>query len=159
MDPETENSLVAEINDPLIRFLNQIVEYCVKFLAILMVFVILWSLVDVIVHVYRQFMESWKTAFHSETLFSTLGSFLVVLIAIEIFLNIIFYLKKDSVNVPLVLATALTAIARKVIILDYSQVSAMHIVATALLVFSVGFVFWLVTTSVCKLGGSAKEQS
>jgi uncharacterized membrane protein (DUF373 family) len=135
-------------NDPLTRALAQVIAYCVKLLAVLIVFVVLWSLIDVFVHVGRQFYESWNTAFSTETLFSTLGSFLVVLIAIEIYLNIIFYLNEDKINANLVLATALTAIARKVIILDYTQVSYEHIAATALLIFAVGIVFWLLTRKV-----------
>ena len=43
---------------------------------------------------------------------------MAVLIAIEIFINIMVYLREDVIHVKIVLATTLMAIARKVIILD-----------------------------------------
>ncbi len=49
---------------------------------------------------------------------------MVTLIAIEIFLNIVLYLRDDVLHVKLVLATALMAIARKVIVLDYKTTGA-----------------------------------
>ncbi len=145
MDEEIKHALVDENDEPFITFLNSVVLWGVRVLSVLVVLVILWALIDVIVHVYQQFAISFASLFSSETLFSTLGAFLVVLIAIEIFLNIIFFLKKDTVNVPLVLATALTAIARKVIILDYTAVSSDHMYATAALILAVGLTYWLIT--------------
>jgi uncharacterized membrane protein (DUF373 family) len=48
---------------------------------------------------------------------ATFGAFLAVLIAIEIFINITIYIRNDVLPVKLVVATALMAISRKVIIL------------------------------------------
>ncbi len=147
---DDEKNFVEKLNDPLIIFLSKIVDYFVKFLSILMVLVIFWSLIDVVTHVYIQFSAYTTDIFTSETLFSTLGSFLTVLIAIEIYLNIIFYLKKDVVNVPLVLATALTAISRKVIIIDYGSITTNHMYAMASLIIAVGITYWLVTKNDCR---------
>ena len=66
-----------------------------------MVFVIFLAMVDAIVHLYRQMTASINSAFSVEKLITTLGAFLAVLIAIEIFLNIIFYLKKGCHPRPL----------------------------------------------------------
>ncbi|MGE4575033.1 MAG: phosphate-starvation-inducible PsiE family protein [Parachlamydia sp.] len=140
-----KESLMQSTHDPLVHQLSKIIVYCVKFLAILMVIVVIWSLVDVVVHLYENIVSSVTSRFSTERLLSTLGSFLAVLIAIEIFLNIIFYLKKDAIHVPLVLATALTAVARKVIILDYSKALAPELYATAALILSLGITYWLVT--------------
>lgn len=145
MDNSNEESLVRDSHDPLIHFLNKIVVLCVKILASLMTLVIVWGVVDVFVHLYRQIAVSVVSRFSSEHLIGTLGYFLAVLIAIEIFLNIVFYLKRDAVHVPLVLATALTAVARKVIILDYSVVTPQYIYATAAVILAVGVTYWLVT--------------
>ncbi len=61
------------------------------------------------------------------------GAFMAVLIAIEIFVNIVSYLREDLIHVRIVLATALMAVARKVIILDYSP-HRQYIYATAAVV-------------------------
>jgi len=145
MGNEEEESLVKVTGDPLIRVLNKVVTCTVKVLAVLMVFVILWSLIDVIIYITYQVSSLTLSRFNIENLIGTLGAFLAVLIAIEIFLNIIFYLKKDAIHVPLVLSTALTAVARKVIILDYSTATPQHVYATAAVIFAVGITYWLVS--------------
>jgi len=140
----TEGSLVQNTPDPLIRNLNRVVVYCVKILAVLMVVVIFLAMLDVLAHLYRQVSTSFSSAFSVENLIAILGSFLAVLIAIEIFLNIVFYLKRDAIHVPLVLATALTAASRKVIILDYALVSPFTIFALASIIFALGVSYWLI---------------
>ena len=141
----TEGSLVQNTTDPLIRHLNKCVVWAVKFLAVLMVLVIFLAMIDVVAHLYRQVTASFTSAFSVENLISILGSFLAVLIAIEIFLNIVFYLKRNAIHVPLVLATALTAASRKVIIVDYSLVPPIMIFALASIIFALGIRNWLIT--------------
>lgn len=145
MSSELKENLVDRNPDKLIRYLNKAVIVCVKILAVLMVVVIWISLINVIIHLGKEFIVPPYALFTAESLLSILGDFLAVLIAIEIFLNIVFYLKRDAVHVPLVLATALTAVARKVIILDYLAASSQHIYATAAVIFAVGVTYWLIT--------------
>jgi uncharacterized membrane protein (DUF373 family) len=145
MNEHSEGSLVQSNPDPLIRHLNKLVVYCVKCLAVLMVLVIFLAMFDVLVHLYKQVSTSITSAFNIDNLIAILGSFLAVLIAIEIFLNIIFYLKKDAIHVPLVLATALTAASRKVIILDYSLTPPMTLFALASIIIALGTSYWLIS--------------
>jgi uncharacterized membrane protein (DUF373 family) len=145
MDGLQHESIVKENPDPLISILNKIVVVSVKILAILMVIVIWLALADVVVHLSQQVFTTPYSLFTVEALISLLGDFLAVMIAIEIFLNIVFYLKKDAIHAPLVLSTALTAVARKVIILDYATSAAPHIYAIAAVIFAVGITYWLVT--------------
>jgi uncharacterized membrane protein (DUF373 family) len=144
MDAPKE-SLIEKTKDPLIRYLNQAVIICVKVLAVLMVIVIWLALIDVIVHMIHELNAPPLGLFKVETLIATLGNFLLVLIAIEIFLNIVFYLKQDAIHVPLVLATALTAVARKIIIFDYATINPLHIFGAAAVIFSLGLTYWLIT--------------
>lgn len=144
-DKQIHESIVHETQDPLISILNKVIVLCVKILAILMVLIILWSVVDVIIHIYQQLVVPTVAAFNSDVLITIFGGFLLVLIAIEIFLNIVFYLKKDAIHVPLVLGTALTAVARKVIVLDYNIVQPYQIYAIAASILAVGITYWLIT--------------
>ena len=75
---------------------------------------------------------------------ATFGAFMAVLIAIEIFVNITSYLRDNTVQIKLVLATALMAISRKVIVVDYKEVTPEYIVATALVVAALSLAYWLV---------------
>lgn len=147
MDHEPQESLVQGTHDPLISFLNKTVVFSVKILAVLMVIVIWWALADVIIHLSQQLiiLPTSTATFNVERLISILGDFLAVLIAIEIFMNIIFYLKKDAIHVPLVLATALTAVARKVIVLDYTVATPLTVIAVAAAIAALGITYWLIT--------------
>ena len=88
MNHTPKESLTQDSKDPLIRYLNRAVVLSVKVLAVLMVMVVWISLADVVLHMVREIQAPPVGLFNIETLISTLGNFLVVLIAIEIFLNI-----------------------------------------------------------------------
>jgi len=78
-----------------------------------------------------------------EDILSLFGAILVVLIAIEIFFNITLYLREDVIHVRLVVATALMAIARKVIVFDYKDLSPQYIYASGAVVLALGITYWL----------------
>lgn len=69
---------------------------------------------------------------------------MVVLIAIEIFINIRLYLGSNIIPVELVVATALMAVARKVIVLDLKLVSAEQIAGLAMVTIALGVTYWLI---------------
>ena len=73
----------------------------------------------------------------------TFAAFLAVLIAIEIYQNIVLYLRTDVIPLKLVVATALMAISRKVIIFDFNEVSPMYIFATSAVVLALGITYFL----------------
>lgn len=76
-------------------------------------------------------------------LLSVFGAFMAVLIAIEIFINITLYLR-DVIHVKLVMATALMAIARKVIIFDFDKVAPGYVYATGAVILALSIGYWLV---------------
>ena len=130
--------------DPLIRYLNQSIRLAVKVLAILMVLVIFWSVIDVIYVIYEKLSTPPFLLLTIEDILVVFGAIMAVLIAIEIFINIRLYLGSHIIPVQLVLGTALMAIARKIIVLDLGHVSAEQILAIALVIMSLGVSYWLV---------------
>ena len=132
-------------HDPFINFLHYIIRIAVKILATLMVLVIVWGLGDVLYTLYEQIMAPPLFLLSINDIFTTFGAFIAVLIAIEIFINISMYLRTDVIPVRLVVATALMAIARKVIIFDFEKITPPYILATAAVVFALGITYWLIT--------------
>ena len=100
--------------EPLIVVLQQVIQYAVRVLAILMTAVILWGVADVGLILYERLLEPPFMFLNISDLLATFGAFLAVLIAIEIFINIVVYLRDEMIHVRIVLATALVAIARKI---------------------------------------------
>jgi len=110
-----------------------------------MVMVIVWGIGDVIFVLYQRVTEPPFMLLQISDLLATFGSFLAVLIAIEIFVNISMYLSTNVIPVRLVVATALMAIARKVIIFDFNQITPPYIYGTAPVVLALGITYWLIT--------------
>jgi len=140
------DELPTHDNEPLIVYLNKLIKISLKALAILMVLVIFWGVGDVIYVLYQKLMDPPFMLLEITDILKTFAAFLAVLIAIEIYQNIILYLRTDVIfPVKLVVATALMAIARKVIILDFKEISALYIFATAAVVLALGITYYLIS--------------
>lgn len=133
-------------NEPLIEKLQIVIHWSVRALAILMVFVIVMGVVDVGWTLYLKLVAEPTFILTISDMLATFGAFMAVLIAIEIFINITIYLREDSIHVKIVMATALMAIARKVIILDLDTIGPEYLWGIAAVVFSISIGYWLVST-------------
>ncbi len=131
--------------DPMIRHLHFLIRAGIRVLAVLMALVIIWGVADVIWILYQRLSEPPILLLNISDLFEVFGAFLAVLIAIEIFINIRLYLGADVLPVQLVIATALMAICRKIIVLDFEKVSADYILASAATVLALGLTYWLIS--------------
>ena len=126
------------------RTLKFLIKNSLRILATLMTLVILWSVADVMLTLYEKAFNPPFLHINIDDLLPTLGAFLFVLIAIEIFLNIVLYLGKETNHLRVVLATALMAIARKVIILDYEHGSSDKLIGIGVIIVALGIAYWLV---------------
>lgn len=141
---DDEANFTFNVKSPFIHFLQNIILWGVKILALLMVVVILWSVLDVFLLMIIKAKDPYRLITDMDEMLSIFGAFLVVLIAIEIFSNIILYLNKESGHLKLVIATAIMAIARKVIILDFDTAKDWHTMGMGILVLALGFAYWFV---------------
>ncbi|MDD5460691.1 MAG: phosphate-starvation-inducible PsiE family protein [Methylococcales bacterium] len=141
---EYHEELPTEHDDPFIRFLHLTIRAGVKFLALLMVGVILLSILDVVFTIYAKISDPPYLVITTNDLLETFGAFLAVLIAIEIFINITLYIRSDVIPVKLVVATALMAISRKVIVFDYKHLDPQYVGASALVVVALGITYMLI---------------
>jgi uncharacterized membrane protein (DUF373 family) len=131
--------------DPFTRFLKRLIDHAVRALAILMTLVIMLGVVDVAWMLYRKLLEPPVFILTMSDILATFGAFMAVLIAIEIFVNIVLYLREDVIHVKIVMATALMAIARKVIILDFSTISPEFVWATAAVILATSVGYYLLS--------------
>ena len=134
---------IEPLDEPFIRMLAASIRYAVRFLAVLMVMVIWWGVADVVYVLYSRVSSQPYYLLNISDIFATFGAFMAVLIAIEIFINIISYLRDNVIHIKIVLATAFMAVARKVIVLDYKEVSADYVFATAALMIALALSYWL----------------
>lgn len=122
--------------------IDWVVQVVVKILAIAMVCVTIIAVLDLIVNLVKDLGDTSKPFFSSELL-KIFGLFLNVLIAIEILENITAYLKKHTVQLELVIATSLTAVARKLVIFD-SKVGGSDLTGLALAILALSISYWII---------------
>lgn len=142
---EHGHELEDTVEDPFMGFLHKIIRGAVRVLATLMVFVIVWGIGDVLYVLYQRLNSPPFMLLKIGDILATFGAFLAVLIAIEIFINITLYLKTNVIPVRLVIATALMAISRKVIIFDFEKITPMYVIGTAGVVLALGVTYWLIS--------------
>ena len=130
--------------DPFTSHLHTVIRCAVRVLAVLMTFVIVMGVVDVGRVLYETLRTPPLMLLPISEILTTFGAFMAVLIAIEIFVNITIYLREDVIPIKVIMATALIAVARKVIILDVDKVEPPYLWGLASVVLAMSIGYWLV---------------
>lgn len=129
------------------NFLSAIHSYerqLAKLLAILLATVIGIAAIELVIQ------SGWKmiqlqTDWFDGSLIKLLDRLLLVFIALEVLQNVTAYLKDQAIQIELVLLTALTAVARKVIVLPPGTDSKPALMAGfGIIVVGLGTAYWLV---------------
>jgi uncharacterized membrane protein (DUF373 family) len=131
-------------DDPVVAQVKPLIRLSVRVLAVLMALVIMWGVADVVFVIYGHLLEPPFMLLKISDILDAFGAFMAVLIAIEIFVNITVYLRDDIIHVKIVMATALMAIARKVIIIDLEKLTPAYIAAVAAVVLAMSVGYWMV---------------
>lgn len=143
-DEEHRHNCSIGGEDALSRFFRSWIRMVARILAVLMAFVIFWGIGDIVYVLYQRLMAPPFMLLNVSDIFATFGAFLAVLIAIEIFLNITLFLRDDVIHVRVVIATALMAIARKVIVFDYYVLPHEYVWASSSVILALGITYWIV---------------
>lgn len=130
-------------NSRYLEFLGKIIRFVVRILAFLMILVIFVGVADVVREIYIKLMAAPRFFLTPNDTLSIFGAFMLVLIAIEIFINIIVYLREEIIHVRIVLATAIVAVARKVIVFDFAELDYKYVVSTAAVIIALCVGYWL----------------
>lgn len=129
-------------DDNFLHGLHGLEKLVAKVLAVCLVAVIFVSLFDLIKVL---LVELWQEpiGFFNSTLIELFGLFLNILIALELLENITGYLRKNVIQVELVLVTAIIAIARKIIIFDSSKYDYRSLIALGGATICLSVSYWL----------------
>jgi uncharacterized membrane protein (DUF373 family) len=129
------------------RFLVGIHSYerqLAKLLALLLAVVIGFAAIELVVQSGSKIAQ-WQTDWFDGSLIKLLDRLLLIFIALEVLQNVTAYLRDQVVQIELVLLTALTAVARKVIVLPPGTESKAPLMAGfGLIVVGLGAAYWLV---------------
>jgi len=131
-------------DDALTNKLYSAVRFSVRLLSVLMVFVIIMGVIDVAWTIYEKIHTPPAYILTISDMLATFGAFMAVLIAIEILINITIYLRDDVIHVKIVMATALMAVARKVIVLDFEEITPPYVYGLAAMALAMSVGYWLI---------------
>jgi uncharacterized membrane protein (DUF373 family) len=149
---ELSNSFKSATSDESFLVVLKKVETGVsKILSIAMVAVLITTVIELCLFLTKEIILNNSFAapdsFFSVTLIKIFGLFLNILIALEVLENITAYLKKHVVQLELVIVTSLTAVARKIIIFDFSKAGGLELLALAFSIMALSFSYWIVRRS------------
>jgi uncharacterized membrane protein (DUF373 family) len=131
----------------LTRTMSLIIRYVAKITAVIMVFVIIWGVADIVYVLYQRLKEPPFLLLEIKDILATFGAFMAVLIAIEIYHNLVLYVQDNHnsrLAVEIVLATALMAAARKVIVFDYNEMAYHYVYATGAVILALSIAYYYI---------------
>lgn len=132
-------------DDNFLALIKKIENLISKVLSLAMLIVILVAVFDLGIVLTKQLFVT-PYGFLGKTLIEIFGLFLNILIALEILENITAYLRKHTIQVELVLVTSITAVARKIIILDFEKTSGIDLIGLASAAFCLAISYWIIRT-------------
>lgn len=130
-------------DESFLKGIHRIENFVSKVLSLALIVVILISLIDLIRLLFQDLIQE-PSGFFNKGLIETFGLFLNILIALELLENIAAYLKKHAIQVELVIVTSLIAVARKIIIFDFSKATGTDLIGLAIAIFSLSISYWLI---------------
>ncbi|HSM83264.1 MAG TPA: phosphate-starvation-inducible PsiE family protein [Nodosilinea sp.] len=140
--------LLEQLKDEtFLKRLHQFEGSVSKALSLGMIVVIFAMVVDLAVVLATTILTTSPGDFLGQPVIDLFGLFLSVLIALEILENITAYIQNHVVQVELVIATALTAVGRKIIILDLDTISGATLIGLAIAIFSLAVSYLIVRVS------------
>ncbi len=128
----------------------------------LMAVVIMVSLYELAVLIFKDIFDTRTSATH--TLFSEnnileiLSFIMLVVISLELFETIKLYLDRHVISADFIILVALTAVARKIIIMDYSRYEPLMIIGLGLIVIALALGYYFIKKADLMILKSKEEE-
>jgi len=124
-------------------------------LLVLMMLAIVVSTIELGVIFFQQLLEPPFLLLDMKEMLEVFGFFLMVLIGLELLETIKAYLQQDEVHVEIVFLVAMVAVARKVIILEYKDMSPDLLYGMSAIIISLAVGYFLVKRALARPAKSA----
>lgn len=141
--PQEHVELDPNHEDKIVRSCNRLIRHAVRVMSVFMLLVIGFAIIDAGYLLFTKITSPPFFILDVSDLLDVFAAALVVLIAIEIYSNVTLYLTADVIHVKLVVATALMAVARKVITLDTTELDPLYFLGYSGLGLAFGVTYWL----------------
>ena len=126
------------------KFAEVFERYIMFFLLILMMISIVFGTAGLVWILVQEIIKPPFMLLEIDKLLVFFGFFMMILIGLELMYSIKTYLKKDMIQVEIVLIVAIIAIARKIIILDTKNLDGFILIGLGFLILTLSAGFYLV---------------
>lgn len=131
----------------MLKFLDKVRKYIAIALLSLMAIIVVSATLEVAYEIAVNMFEPPGFFIGVQDLFGVFGLFLMVLIGLELMTSIQMYLDHNSIHAELMLLVAITAITRKIVILDASQIDPMIMFGIGTVIIALALGYYLVRQS------------
>ncbi len=131
----------------MLKFLDKVRKYIAIALLGLMAIIVVSATLEVAYEIAVNIFEPPGFFIGVQDLFGVFGLFLMVLIGLELMTSIQMYLDHNSIHAELMLLVAITAITRKIVILDATKIDPMIMFGIGAVIIALALGYYLVRRS------------
>ncbi len=117
--------------------------FIVLALLVMMMLALLASTIELGVILVQQLLEPPTLLLDVKEMLAVFAFFLMVLVGLELVETVKMYLEEDVFHVEVVVLVAIIAVARKIIVIDYKEVSYGMVISIAALMIALSAAFFL----------------
>ncbi len=116
-------------------------------LIVMMTVVLLLATIELGYYIFKSVIESDYALINLNLLMELFGTFMLVLIGIELLDTIKVYLTEKVMHVEVVVLVAIIAVARKVVVLKIEDIDGLKIIGVAFIIVSLAVAYYLIKKS------------
>ena len=145
--------------NPLFIYLRVLQKFIIVLLLIIMSIILVVATIDLGVYILRNLIQQNIDKFSLDNLGELFGIFLVILIGVELLQAVKAFLEEEIVHVEIVVLVAIIAIARKVIVWEFKDLSAFETIGLSAMMLVLAVTYYLIKhiDYKCKLQSKVEE--
>jgi|SRR5208337_171069 len=126
------------------EFVNKFEKFFYGALIVLLMIVLVFALGELVWDIIIAVANPPVGLLQNAALVEVLGTFLLVLIAIELLDTMMEYFRENAIHVEIVVLLAIIAIARKVILLDPSQTNGIELIGIGVVIIGLAGAYYMI---------------
>ncbi len=141
------NTVSPLVNNVIIKYINKFQTLIIKAVIVMMAFVILSATLEIGWIVFKDLLTPPLFLIGVEQILDVFGLFFLVIIGIELLETVKMIITESSMNVDVIILVGVTAIVRKVMIIDIKNTAPMFLMGMGVLILALAATYHLITSS------------
>ncbi len=142
---------------PTFKYVKILQRVIIILLLFIMSLILLLATINVVFFIIQNILQAPLSTFTATKMMDLFSIFLVILIGIELLETIKAFLQKEIIQVEIVVLVAIIAVARKVIIGDFSESNPLEIFGVATILIALSATFFIVRKTRFKINLFSKK--